>query len=44
MWTSQNRGRCDRSKLRYPSDLTDEEWGLVEPLIRRARLAVASAQ
>ncbi len=23
----------DRSKLRYPSDLTDDEWGLVEPLI-----------
>jgi transposase len=33
MWTSQNRTRYDRSKLRYPSDLTDEEWGLVEPLI-----------
>src|ERR1022692_3261393 len=33
MWTSQNRGRYDRSKLRYPSDLTHEEWGLVEPLI-----------
>ena len=25
--------RNDRSKLRYPSDLTDAEWGLVEPLI-----------
>jgi transposase len=33
MWTSKNRGRYDRSKLRYPSDLTDEEWQLVEPLI-----------
>src|ERR1700761_7065915 len=33
MWTSKNRARYDRSKLRYPSDLTDEEWGLVEPLI-----------
>src|SRR4029434_7130479 len=33
MWTSKNRGRYDRSKLRYPSDLTDAEWGLVEPLI-----------
>jgi len=40
MWTSKNRARYDRSKLRYPSDLTDDEWGLVEPLIRRARLAV----
>jgi transposase len=34
MWTNQNRARYDRSKLRYPSDLTDDEWGLVEPLIR----------
>jgi transposase len=23
----------DRSKLRYPSDFTDGEWRLVEPLI-----------
>jgi hypothetical protein len=28
MWTSKNRARYDRSKLRYPSDLTDDEWGL----------------
>ena len=33
MATSKNRGRYDRSELRYPSDLTDAEWGLVEPLI-----------
>src|SRR3979411_687023 len=33
MWTSKNRTRYDRSKLRYPSDLTDDEWGLVEALI-----------
>lgn len=33
MWTSKNRRRYDRSKLRYPSDLTDDEWKLVEPLI-----------
>ena len=33
MWTAENRGRYDRSKLRYPSDLTNEEWALVEPLI-----------
>jgi len=32
MWTSKNRGRYDRS-LRYSSDLTDDEWRLVEPLI-----------
>ena len=34
VWTNENRGRYDRSKLRYPSDLTDEEWALSEPLIR----------
>ena len=33
MWTNKNRARYDRGKLRYPSDLTDAEWGLVEPLI-----------
>jgi len=33
MWTDRNRARYDRSKLRYPSDLMDEEWQLVEPLI-----------
>jgi transposase len=33
MWTNENRARYDRSKLRYPSDVTDEEWALVAPLI-----------
>jgi transposase len=33
MWTNENRARYDRSHLRYPSDLTDDEWILVEPLI-----------
>ena len=33
MWTAENRVRYDRSKLRYPSDLTDEEWALIGPLI-----------
>jgi transposase len=37
VWTNENRGRYDRSKLRYPSDLTDEEWALVEPLIPPAK-------
>jgi|SRR5665213_4168 len=37
MWTIENRGRYDRSRLRYPSDLTQEEWALVEPLIPPAR-------
>ena len=33
MWTGRNRARYDRSKLRYPSDVTDEEWELIVPLI-----------
>jgi transposase len=37
MWTNENRGLYDRSKLRYPSDLTAEEWRLIEPLIPPAR-------
>jgi len=37
MWTSENRERYDRSKLRYPSDLTDSEWDLVNPLIPPAK-------
>jgi transposase len=37
MWTKENRGRYDRSKLRYPSDLTDDEWALIEPLIPPAK-------
>ena len=37
MWTTEIRGRYDRDRLRYPSDLTDEEWKLVEPLIPPAK-------
>jgi len=37
MWTAQNRGRYDRSRLRYPSDLTDEEWAYVAPHIPPAK-------
>jgi transposase len=37
MWSSENRCRYDRSALRYPSDLTDEEWALIEPLIPPAK-------
>ncbi len=37
MWTDENRALYDRSKLRYPSDLTDTEWALVEPLIPPAK-------
>jgi len=33
MWTAENRPRYNRDNLRYPSDLTDAEWALIEPLI-----------
>ena len=36
-WTNENRSLYDRSKLRYPSDLTDEEWALIEPMIPPAK-------
>jgi len=37
MWTTENRSLYDRSKRRYPSDLTDVEWALIAPVIPRAR-------
>ena len=37
MWTNESRGRYERSRLRYPSDLTEEEWALVEPFIAPAK-------
>ena len=37
MWTKENRARYDRSGLRYPSDLTDQEWTFVAPLIPPAK-------
>jgi transposase len=37
MWTAQNRRRYDRSQLRYPSDLTDDEWAHVAALIAPAK-------
>src|SRR5512135_2452189 len=37
MWTTENRHRYDRDKLRYPSDLTDAEWQVVKPLIPKPK-------
>ena len=37
MWTNDNRTRYDRSKLRYPSDLTEEEWAFIGPRIPPAK-------
>jgi transposase len=37
MWTNETRRRHDRSHLRYESDLTDEEWAEVAPMIPPAK-------
>jgi transposase len=37
MWKTEHRIAANRTGLRYPSDLTDEEWALVAPLIPPAR-------
>ena len=37
MWTKKNRVKYKRDHLRYSSDLTDEEWALVEPIIPPAK-------
>jgi hypothetical protein len=37
MWTPEHRRAANRSGLRYPSDLTDAEWAIVEPLIPPAK-------
>jgi len=31
LWTEITRPKYDREKLRYASDLTDDEWALIEP-------------
>jgi len=37
MWTTENRARYNRDAQRYPSDLTDEEWSQLMPLIPPAK-------
>jgi len=37
MWTHENRSKYNRDHLRYPSDLTDDEWAHVEPCIPPAK-------
>ncbi len=37
MWKPEHRQAANRSGLRYPSDLTDAEWVIVEPMIPPAR-------
>src|SRR4051812_45210631 len=33
VWTEDNRKLYERKGFRYPSDMTDAEWALIEPLI-----------
>jgi putative transposase len=33
VWTDENRARYDRRGQRYPSDVTDAEWIILEPLL-----------
>ena len=45
MWTKITRLKYARDGLRYASDTTDEEWGLIEPLLPlRARGTVGRAR
>jgi len=37
IWTTENRSLYDRSKLRYSSDLMDDEWAFISPLIPAAK-------
>lgn len=37
MWTIENRALYDRGGLRYPSDLTDEEWAHIRDEIPPAK-------
>jgi transposase len=37
MWSVENRRRYNRDQLRYPSDVTEEEWAEVAPLMPPAR-------
>jgi transposase len=37
MWKPEHRRAADRHGLRYPSDLSDGEWALIEPAIPPAK-------
>ena len=37
MWKPEHRRAADRYGLRYPSDLSDSEWALIEPAIPPAK-------
>jgi transposase len=37
MWTPDHRRAANHNGLRYPSDLTDDEWVIIAPMIPPAR-------
>src|ERR687885_825064 len=37
VWTDENRARYDRRGQRYPSDITDAEWSILQPLLAVAQ-------
>ncbi len=37
MWMRENRGLYERKGVRYPSDLRDQGWALIAPLIPPAK-------
>src|SRR5437764_12579056 len=37
MWKPEHRGAAERRGLRYPSDLSEAEWALIEPMIPPAK-------
>jgi len=37
VWTPSTRSQHNRSALRYPSDLNDQEWSLIKPYIPSAK-------
>ena len=44
MWTAENRGNYERGAARYPSDVTDAEWALIEPHLPPERKAKVGAR
>ncbi len=38
MWTAATRKHYSRRTTRYQSDVTDEEWGVIEPHLPDAKL------
>ena len=43
MWTPATRKNYSRNGLRYQSDVTDEEWRVIEPYLPPAKASAARA-